>query len=97
MGHSTASLTRERTFKNLYVNPIVDLLDKMNPNTTFANTTGHGVFDEDPSQSLILLIDFKTNGRDTFPLVSKQLEALRAKDYLTYWDGNQTHSRAVTV
>ncbi|KAK4631822.1 Altered inheritance of mitochondria protein 6 [Fulvia fulva] len=97
VGHNTASLTRNRTFRNLYVNPLVDLLDKMNQNTTFANTTGHGVFDEDPNQSLILLIDFKTNGRDTWPFVSKQLEALREKDYLTYWDGNQTHSRAVTV
>ncbi|EME48129.1 hypothetical protein DOTSEDRAFT_69910 [Dothistroma septosporum NZE10] len=97
VGHNVGSLTRNRTFKNLYVNPLVDLLDSMNPNTTFGTTTGHGVFDVDPSQSLILLIDFKTNGHETFPFVSQQLQSLREKDYLTYWDGSQTHSRAVTV
>ncbi|KXT07072.1 hypothetical protein AC578_2399 [Pseudocercospora eumusae] len=98
VGHNTASLTRNRTFRNLYINPIVHLLDQMNPNSTFSpNTTGHGVFDEDPNQSLTLLVDFKTNGRDTYPYVHKQLEALREKDYLTYHDGNKLQKRAVTV
>ncbi|KAF7197929.1 Altered inheritance of mitochondria protein 6-like [Pseudocercospora fuligena] len=98
VGHNTASLTKNRTFRNLYINPLVDLLDKMNPNSTFSpNTTGHGVFDEDPNQSLILLVDFKTNGRDTYPYVHKQLEALREKDYLTYHDGNEIQKRPVTV
>ncbi|EME85894.1 uncharacterized protein MYCFIDRAFT_39356 [Pseudocercospora fijiensis CIRAD86] len=98
VGHNTASLTRNRTFRNLYINPLVDLLDRMNPNSPFSpNTTGHGVFDEDPNQSLVLLVDFKTNGRDTYPYVHKHLEALREKDYLTYHDGNGVQKRAVTV
>lgn len=29
VGHGTSSLTRERTFNSLYINPLVDLLDKM--------------------------------------------------------------------
>lgn len=29
VGHNTASLTRTRTFKNLYVDPLVDILDSM--------------------------------------------------------------------
>ena len=29
VGHNTASLTRNRTFRSLYVDPLVDLLDSM--------------------------------------------------------------------
>lgn len=97
VGHSLASLTRNRTFKNLYVNPLVDLLDEMNPSNEFANVSGRGVFDVDPQQTLVLLVDFKTNGRDLFPVVSDHLQALRDKDYLSFWDGDKLHSRAITV
>lgn len=97
VGHNTASLTKNRTFRNLYINPIVNLIDAMNPNSTFGTTSGHGVFDADPDQSLVLLVDFKTNGRATYPYVKEQLTALREKDYLSYHDGDKLHKRAVTV
>ncbi|TKA62187.1 hypothetical protein B0A55_12099, partial [Friedmanniomyces simplex] len=97
IGHNLASLTRNRTFQSLYVNPLVDLLDKMNPKTDFVNGSGHGVFDVDASQTLVLLVDFKTKGHEAFPVVSKQLETLRSKGYLSFWDGEKLNSRAVTV
>lgn len=97
VGHNTASLTRKRTFRNLYVNPLVALIDTMNPNNTLGTTSRHGVFDEDPDQSLVLLVDFKTSGRETYRYVQKQISALREKDYLTYYDGEKIHKRAVTV
>ena len=68
-----------------------------NTKTEFSNTKGHGVFDEVPDQTLILLIDFKTNGRELFPRVREQLEPLRQKGYLSYWDGEKVHSRAITA
>lgn len=101
VGHSTASLTKNRTFRNLYVGPILRLLDTMNQESGFANATANtamrGIFDEDPNQTLVLLVDFKTSGIDTFPIVHDQLEALREKDYLSYWDGERLHKRPVTV
>ncbi|SMR47642.1 unnamed protein product [Zymoseptoria tritici ST99CH_3D1] len=100
VGHDTASLTRNRTLQSLYVNPLVDLLDRMNDPTTLLpsiRTTPRGIFDEAPEQSLVLLIDFKTNGAETFPLVLQHLEPLRAKDYLTYHDGTILHSRPITI
>ena len=96
VGHNMASLTKNRTFLNLYVNPLVDLLDKMNAGSEFAKTEGHGVFDVDPKQTLVLLIDFKTDGHELFPIVSDQLGALREKNYLSYWDGEKIVPRAVT-
>ncbi|KAK3110871.1 Altered inheritance of mitochondria protein 6 [Teratosphaeriaceae sp. CCFEE 6253] len=97
VGHNLAALARNRTFESLYINPIVDLLEKMNPNTDFVNATGHGVFDVDPNQTLVLLVDFKTEGREIFDVVSRQLEPLREKGYLSFWDGESVQSRAVTV
>lgn len=97
VGHNKAALTKNRTLQNLYVNPLVQLLDHMNPTTDYTNSTAHGVFDMDPSQSLVLLVDIKTDGRKTFPYVYRQLETLRSKDYLTYWDGSEVHARAITV
>lgn len=97
VGHSKASLSRKRTFRSLYVDPLVELLDSMNPTTDFAKTAGHGVFDEEPEQTLVLLVDFKTNGEKLFPIVQQQLAPLREKSHLSYWDGEAFHSRAITV
>ncbi|KAH0346005.1 hypothetical protein KCU81_g4056, partial [Aureobasidium melanogenum] len=97
VGHSTSSLTPNRTFRNLYVNPLIALLDKQNPQTSFANTKNHGVFDEDPDQTLVLLVDMKTDGPDTFVKVQEQLEGLRSKGYLTYFNGTHTIPGAITV
>lgn len=97
VGHNTASLTRNRTFRSLYVDPIITILDKMNPNTDFVNATKHGVWDTDSGQTLVLLVDLKTDGRDTFPVVERQLEGLREKGYLTYFNGSHIVPGAVTV
>lgn len=97
VGHSAASLTPTRTFRSLYVDPLVEMLDRMNPDTDFGTTKGHGVFDVDPDQTLVLLVDFKTSGRDLFPIVQEQLEPLREKGHLSHWNGQDFVSGAITV
>src|SRR5271170_8055908 len=55
VGHSVSSLTPNRTLANLYINPILDILEKQNPITHFhpdLDETPNGVFDTAPSQSL---------------------------------------------
>jgi hypothetical protein len=56
-----------------------------------------GVFAHDPSQTLVLLIDFKNDGNDTWPYLVQQLAPLREAGYLTYFDGTETVQRPVTV
>ncbi|RYP92032.1 hypothetical protein DL770_001887 [Monosporascus sp. CRB-9-2] len=97
VGHDTAALTANRTFRSLYVNPLVELLDQMNPKTPFYDGTRRGVFDVDPEQSLTLLVDVKTNDATTWPLVLEQLEPLRSRGWLTYLEGGVVHERPVTV
>lgn len=97
VGHDKASLTRNRTLRSLYVNPIRDLLDRQNPDNEFSNGTRNGVFDTVREQPLVLLIDLKTDGYHTLPVVQQQLEALREKNYLTYFNGKEVVQGPVQV
>lgn len=97
VGHNTASLTRNRTFQSLYVNPLVEILERQNPDTEFYNGTDHGVFDTDPEKSLILLIDLKTSGPETWPWVLSQLQPLRERGWLSFVKNNTLHPRPITV
>ncbi|KAL8652015.1 MAG: hypothetical protein Q9226_004444 [Calogaya cf. arnoldii] len=100
VGHSLASLTPNRTLASLYVDPLVQILEKQNPTTKFhpnGNVSQYGVFDTVPEQSLTLLIDFKTSGSALFPYVLSALEPLRSRGHLTYRNGTQTVNRPITV
>ena len=100
VGHSVASLTRNRTLDSLYVNPLLEILSKQNPKSTLLpddTSQPHGVFDTDPEQSLILLIDFKTSGSALWPYVQSALQPLREKDYLTRFNGTQIIRGPITV
>ncbi|KAH6652177.1 hypothetical protein BKA67DRAFT_660939 [Truncatella angustata] len=99
VGHNDASLTPNRTLQSLYINPLMDLLNQTNPSTQFFNGTGtkHGIFDADPSQSLTLLIDVKTDGAKTWPHVVAQLQPLREKGWLSYVENGVRHNGPITV
>jgi hypothetical protein len=97
VGHNTASLTANRTFQSLYINPLVEILERQNPSTSFYNGTDHGVFDTDSEQSLTLLVDVKTDGVETWPLVLRQLDPLRKRGWLTYMENDVVHHRPITV
>ncbi|OTB06070.1 hypothetical protein M426DRAFT_319144 [Hypoxylon sp. CI-4A] len=97
VGHDTAALTPNRTFQSLYVNPLVDLINRTNPQTEFYNDTRRGVFDYDPEQTVILLVDIKTDGAETWPHVLSQLEPLRSRGWLTSFEDGEVHQRQVTV
>lgn len=100
VGHTSSSLTAQRTLQSMYVEPLVKILERQNPITPFHRTINrppHGVFDTKPDQSLILLIDFKTEGAATWPVVAKQLAPLRSRGYLTYFDGQNVIPGPITV
>ncbi|KAK4452479.1 hypothetical protein QBC34DRAFT_293622 [Podospora aff. communis PSN243] len=97
VGHDLAALQPNRTFQSLYVNPIVEILEHNNPETEFYNEKRRGIFDTDPSQTLILLVDLKTGGAETWPWVMKQLQPLREKGWLSFYQDGKVHERQVTV
>ncbi|KAL7276199.1 Altered inheritance of mitochondria protein 6 [Rhizina undulata] len=107
IGHDTASLTRNRTFRSMYVDPLVKILGMQNRKSEFEEDQEYiqgqevqkrGVFDVNPAQTLHLFIDFKTPGLSTFPAVLKNLEPLRTPvNYLTTYNGTHLIPRQITV
>jgi hypothetical protein len=100
VGHSTQSLTPERTLRSLYVDPLVKILEQQNPTTQFHPTPDkprNGVFDTKPAQTLVLLIDFKNEGHKIWPYVHEQLESLRERKYLSYYNGTKFVEGPITV
>ncbi|KAL4805957.1 histone acetylation protein-domain-containing protein [Aspergillus unguis] len=99
VGHDESSLTKDRTFESLYVNPIADVLERQNPKSRFLTApTNNGVFDTTTDQTLYLWVDAKTSGPETFKAVIAALEPLRQKGYLTSVKNNETLTQGpVTV
>lgn len=111
VGHSTGSLTSARSLTSLYIDPLISILAHQNPPLTSQNATTstyqsnsaasrafvNGVFETKPAVSLTLLIDVKSNGPTTFPVILQQLEPLRSRGYLTYFDGSAVIPGPITV
>lgn len=99
VGHTTASLTAERTLRRLYLDPLLDLVNQTNHKTRFtqAESSLNGVFEADPEQTLVLLVDFKTDGHELWSELMNQLSPLREAGYLTQFNGTDVVERPITV
>ncbi|KAK6004747.1 hypothetical protein QM012_008609 [Aureobasidium pullulans] len=98
VGHEESALTHARTFDSLYIQPILSVLKKQNPNSPFVTAPTHnGVFDTSAGQTLYLWVDVKTNGNATWPYVVRALEPLRQGGWLTKYNGSAITNGTVTV
>ncbi|KAF8421012.1 hypothetical protein EV426DRAFT_674093 [Tirmania nivea] len=97
VGHDLSSLTKNRTLNSLYINPLLDILHRQNPETEFAHDTSNGIFDTNPEQTLYLYIDIKTSGVATYTSILKHLTPLHP--YLTHYNASTalTHYGPLTV
>lgn len=108
VGHHQSQLHANRTLRSLYIDPLIDILERQN--NFFSCEGGQdcdsrwptdqslvGVFSSDPDQPLVLLIDFKTPGQSTWRELQKQLKPLRDRNLLTYFNGTTIISGPVIV
>lgn len=56
-----------------------------------------GLFDSDPAQTLVLLVDVKAGPASTWPLLVQSLESLRRRGWLTSVRGGKIDTGPVTV
>ncbi|MCJ1353901.1 MAG: hypothetical protein MMC33_003888 [Icmadophila ericetorum] len=88
VGHHTSSLTAERTFTSLYIEPLLYLLEHSNPPSPFlSEPTYNGIYDWEVFQTLYFMIDIKTDGESpesTWKQVVDELKPLRDKKYLSF-------------
>ena len=98
IGHERSALSPARTFSSLYIQPILDVLTRENPQSQFVSSPTHnGVFDGYSGQTLYLFVDVKTEGESTWPYVVEELKPLRDAGYLTTYNGTGVTAGAVTV
>jgi hypothetical protein len=100
VGHSPSALTRNRTLRTLYIDPLIEILEHQNPTTEFTTKLGaakNGVFDVDAGQTLVLMIDVKMDPENTLLMVEDQLSPLRSRGYLSYYDGKDVTKGPITV
>lgn len=88
VGHSNASLRPNRTFRTLYLNPLLSILQNQNKAGLVASDSSvRGVWDTDTSRGIVLMTDLKTEGFSTLKAVQAQLQPLRDAGWLSYWNG----------
>lgn len=100
VGHDIGSLTSDVTLESVYLEPLERVLRVMNANSQVGNvSTGgkQGVFSVKPDQTLVLLVDLKTSGQETYAKLDKQLQGLRDAEWLTHWNGTHRVERPITI
>lgn len=97
VSHSWSSTKKTRTLRSLYLDPITNVFTQRNISTASNTTKETGVFDANPNISLKLLIDFKNEGHKIWPVLQSQLQSLRDKNWLTYYDGMTMHKGPLTI
>lgn len=97
VGHVKKVLKSTQTLRTLYIDPLINTLSNRNVSSVFETSKEAGVFVTDPNAAIILMLDFKTDGHDLWPVVLSQLEPLRRRGWLTYFNGTDIVPGSVTV
>lgn len=99
VGHTQLGLRKNSTLQNMYLVPLLGILQAMNGLETSREYVEdpYGVYFNDPKQTLTLLIDFKSSAADIWPLLNNQLQSLREGSWLTYWNGENRIERPITI
>ncbi|KAK1997058.1 hypothetical protein LX36DRAFT_88408 [Colletotrichum falcatum] len=98
VGHNKWSLREKNTFTNLYIDPLVRILDERNANLNSSfQRVPRGIYETNPVQTMVLLVDLKTGGSETWPQVVRQLEPLRERGWLTKVVNDKIHYGPITV
>lgn len=99
IGHSLRSVDRNKSFRHMYLNPLLEILEHgMAPDTVhLPSPTTPSVFHRQPNQTMVLLVDLKHNGLESLHRLRQDLEPFRAKGYLTYYNGEERIEGAMTI
>ncbi|KAJ2995228.1 hypothetical protein NUW58_g1336 [Xylaria curta] len=88
VGHERNSLQSTKTLQSMYINPLLEILNDRNP-TQGANSVydrAQGIFSTRPNTTVILMVDVKEKPTSIWPLLVKQLEPLRQRQFLTRYE-----------
>lgn len=95
-------LSNDFDFHGHYLRPLLNILQENNTpaQRLRAGVTGdqiNGVFADDPTRSLVLLIRLQTHFDKSWSLLVPQLQALREAGFLTHYNGSKIVQGPVTI
>ena len=86
------------TFEKLYVERLIWVLEERNDyNTTEGRWSRRGVYESDPSQTLVLMVDLKGEAEALWQPVLQELAPLRGRGWLIMYDGEKASLGPITV
>uniref|UniRef100_A0A8H7TSH1 Altered inheritance of mitochondria protein 6 n=1 Tax=Bionectria ochroleuca TaxID=29856 RepID=A0A8H7TSH1_BIOOC len=98
VAHGLDTIVPNRTLKSMYLNPLLQQLDGTGRSpSSLPATTPRGLYKSRPTQTLVLLVDFKSHPEKTWSLLMRELEPLRRSMLLTSYVSNQKIIRPITV
>ncbi|KIW37010.1 uncharacterized protein PV06_10907 [Exophiala oligosperma] len=100
VAHTVSGIRQNRTLKNLYLDPLTDILNRQNQLPNFLgpmDETRNGVFATRPMQTLVLLIDFKNDPEHIWRRLQSHLTYFRDKKYLTHFNGTTVIQGPLTI
>ncbi|CAI6100498.1 unnamed protein product [Clonostachys chloroleuca] len=98
VAHGLDTIVPNRTLKSMYLNPLVQQLEGTGTSlSALPATTPRGLYKSRPTQTLVLLVDFKSHPEKTWSLLMRELEPLRRSMLLTSYVSNQKIIRPITV
>ncbi|KAF5631578.1 hypothetical protein F52700_6783 [Fusarium sp. NRRL 52700] len=96
IGHAKDDLSPESTLTSMYIQPLVNLLNARNQDRDPV-LPPRGVYSRAPSQTVVLLVDLKSNPDKSWPLLLEKLEPLRHRGWLSHVSDGKFVSRPITV
>ncbi|KAF4959920.1 hypothetical protein FGADI_1423 [Fusarium gaditjirri] len=96
VGHAEGDLSSEKTLTSMYIQPLVNLLEAHNQDRD-PGVPPRGVYNRKPNQTVVLLVDLKSNPDKAWPLFLEKLELLRERGWLSHVRHGKFVSRPITV
>ncbi|KAF5723060.1 hypothetical protein FMUND_2197 [Fusarium mundagurra] len=96
VGHANGDLSAGKTLTSMYIQPLVNLLEVRNQDRD-PGLLPRGVYNREPNQTVVLLVDLKSNPDKAWPLLLENLEPLRQRGWLSHVSDGKFVSRPITV
>ncbi|CAM1508519.1 Fc.00g053670.m01.CDS01 [Cosmosporella sp. VM-42] len=96
VAHDRGSMTSNHTLSNMYLDPIFEILQGKS-SLPGIGMSFQGVYDLVPEQTLVLLVDLKTDPSISWPILIEKLQPFREQGWLSHVTNNKLLVRPITI
>ncbi|KAF7562575.1 hypothetical protein G7046_g1563 [Stylonectria norvegica] len=96
VAHDRGTMTPNQTLSAVYLDPLLEMLEGKNFTSDTA-LSSRGLYDLDPSQTVVMLVDIKSDVDVTWRLLLDKLKPLRERGLLSHFNDQGLIIGAITV